>query len=65
MNVLNDAAHDMPQDLMQPQTREFPLEATEQLAQFHQHREESTVPEVAVYTSNSCGEMETLKKLRG
>ena len=41
-----------------------PSEATEQLAQFQQHREESTVPEVAVYTSNSRGELETLKKLR-
>ena len=39
-----------------------PSEATEQLAQFQLHREESTVPKVAVYTSNSRGELETLKK---
>ena len=41
-----------------------PSEATEQLAQSQQHREEQTVPSVAVYTSNSRGELETLKKLR-
>ena len=41
-----------------------PSEAIEQLAQFQQHHEEQTVPEVAVYTSNSSGELETSKKLR-
>ena len=39
-------------------------EVTAQLAQFQQHREESTVPEVAKFTSNSRGELETLKKFR-
>ena len=39
-------------------------ETPEQLAQFQQQREEPTVPEVAVYTSNSHGELATLSKWR-
>ena len=57
-----DDGHDTAQVLMQLQTL-VSLGDKEQLAQFQQHRVEPAVPEVDVYTFNSRGVLEMLKKL--